>query len=95
MTEDPVRDLTHLRDQFLTLRHALAANDVAAIGSATDALRQALEHVPHAAPLPADAEKLVRDIAALSGEVETTLASRLKAFDLVIEALRAEDDMRP
>jgi hypothetical protein len=95
MTEDPVRDLTQLRSQFLALRSALAVNDVTAIDAATAALRHALGSLPSHSSLPADAQSLVRDIAALSGEVEATLASRLQAFDLVIEALRAEEGTRP
>jgi hypothetical protein len=68
---------------------------VAAIDAATASLRQALSSVPSDPSLSAEAQSLVRDIAALSSEVETTLASRLQAFDLVIEALRAEEDTRP
>ena len=95
MTEDPVRDLTHLRHQFIALRHALATHDVAAIDAATDALRQALSTIPTHPSVSAETQALVRDIATLSGEVEATLASRLQAFDLVIEALRAEEGTRP
>jgi hypothetical protein len=95
MTEDPVRDLTHLRRQFLALRSALAVNDVAAINATTIAVHQALGSLPSNSSLPANAQSLLRDIAALSGEVAATLASRLQAFDLVIEALRAEENTRP
>jgi hypothetical protein len=91
MTEDPVRDLTQLRNQFLTLRDALAANDVAAVDAATAALRAALTSFSAGQTLPPEAQDLLRGVAQLSGEVADTLSSRLHAFDLVIEALRQQE----
>lgn len=90
MTEGPVRDLTHLHQQFVALRSALATNDVAAVEAATLSLRAALEAWP-GGDIPAEAQHLVRDVTALSGEVADALASRLRAFDMVIEALRSQE----
>ncbi|MBU3730112.1 MAG: hypothetical protein FGM26_01035 [Beijerinckiaceae bacterium] len=94
MTEGPVRDLTQLRDQFTTLRNALAVNDVAAVEAATASLRSTLETFTPENALTADAQALAREVTALSGQVAETLAARLNAFDLVIEALRNEESTR-
>lgn len=91
MTADPLRDLTLLREQFLTLRDALATNDVASVEAATAALRTSLEKISAAPDLPREAQDVLREVAALSGDVAQTLTSRLNAFDLVIEALKAQE----
>ena len=91
MTADPVRDLTHLRSQFLTLRDALAVNDIAAVDAATDALRASLASFSADAPLSPEAQTLLHDVTQLSGDVAKTLSSRLHAFDLVIDALRQQE----
>ena len=91
MTADPLRDLTLLREQFLTLRDALATNDVASVEAATAALRTSLEKISAAPDLPREAQDILREVAALSGDVAQTLTSRLNAFDLVIEALKAQE----
>lgn len=91
MTADPVRDLTLLRQQFSTLRDALATNDVAAVEAATEALRASFEKLSSTPELPREAEHLLRDVNALSDDVAETLASRLRAFDLVLEALKTQE----
>lgn len=91
MTADPVRDLTQLRNQFLTLRDALAVNDAAAVDAATNALRASLASFSADQPLSPEAQKLVRDVTQLSGDVADVLSSRLHAFDLVIDALRQQE----
>jgi len=91
MTDGPVRDLTQLRDQFTTLRDALAVNDVAAVEAATEHLRATLQSFSTDTALSPAAQALARDVTALSGTVADTLAARLNAFDLVIEALRNEE----
>lgn len=91
MTADPVRDLTQLRNQFLTLRDALAVNDAAAVDAATNALRASLASFSADQPLSPEAQKLVRDVTQLSGDVADVLRSRLHAFDLVIDALRQQE----
>ena len=91
MKDGPVRDLTQLRDQFTTLRDALAVNDVAVVEAATDRLRATLQNFSSDTDLSPAAQALARDVTALSGTVAEALAARLNAFDLVIEALRNEE----
>jgi hypothetical protein len=91
MTEDPLRDLTSLRQEFIALQDALTANDAAGVEAATDALRASLERFSAAPQLSPEAQAILRDITALSGNVADTLASRLRAFDMVIEALRSQE----
>lgn len=92
MTEDPLRDLTLIREQFLTLRDALATNDLATVDAATAALRSSLANISSAPDLPREAQDVLREVTALSDTVAQTLASRLNAFDLVIEALKTQED---
>lgn len=94
MTDGPVRDLTQLRDQFTTLRDALAINDVAGVEAATESLRATLATFSPDTALTEDAHALAREVTALSGRVADSLAARLNAFDLVIEALRNEESTR-
>lgn len=91
MTEDPVRDLLLLRDQFSTLRNALAINDLASVEAATDALRASLTQISSAPEFPREAQDILREVTSLSGDVADTLASRINAFDLVIEALKTQE----
>lgn len=91
MTEDPVRDLTSLRQLFLTLRDALSINDAEGVEAATAALRASLDQFSSAPALSREAQDVLRDVATLSGDVAETLASRLRAFDMVIEALRTQE----
>lgn len=94
MTDGPVQDLTQLRGHLKMLRDALAVNDVAAVEAATASLREALALFSSASILPAESQGLARDMSVLSSDVADTLASRLNAFDLVIEALREEESAR-
>lgn len=95
MTADPVRDLTHLHDHFVALRDALAMNDVAGVEAAAAALRAAMSTLPEGVALTPHMQTMVRDVTALSGEVADALASRLRAFDIVIEALRTQEGAQP
>ena len=95
MTEGPLQDLTQLRDMFVTLRDALAVNDVAGVEAATEKLRAAFDTLATGAPLSPEAQNMLRDVAALSGDVAAVLASRMRAFDHVIEALRTDEGAAP
>lgn len=91
MTEGPIRDLTQLREQFITLRDALAVNDIAAVEAATESLRATLGAFSPGDAISPETRQILHDVDALSGEVADVLASRLRAFDLIIDALRAQE----
>jgi predicted nucleotidyltransferase len=95
MSSDPLRDLTQIRGHFLKLKDALAVNDLAGVESATASLKEMLRLLAEDHRISSDFKELVLEVSDLSENVAGVLASRLQAFDLVIEALRAEEDTRP
>jgi hypothetical protein len=95
MSSDPLRDLTQIRGYFLKLKDALAVNDLAGVESATASLKEMLRLLAEDHRISSDFKELVLEVSDLSENVAGVLASRLQAFDLVIEALRAEEDTRP
>jgi hypothetical protein len=95
MSSDPLRDLTQIRGHFLKLKDALAVNDLTGVESATASLKEMLRLLAEDHRISSDFKELVLEVSDLSENVAGVLASRLQAFDLVIEALRAEEDTRP
>jgi|GEM_PF-4770176 hypothetical protein len=95
MSSDPLRDLTQIRGHFLKLKDALAVNDLVGVENATASLNEMLRLLASDHQTSPDFKELVLEVSDLSENVADVLASRLNAFDLVIEALRAEENTRP
>lgn len=90
----PALVLESLYSLFVDLRRAVSDNDLEAIDASTARLQACLEAMPDPANLTRDQRALVADVETLSADVADLLASRLRAMDHTITALRQSRDER-
>jgi hypothetical protein len=86
-------ELLALRSAFESMKRALAANDLAAIEATTTDFHVLLERMNSTDVVRPGDLSLVRELHEASDAIVHDLASRLRAFDVVIDAWRdAERD---
>lgn len=86
-------ELLALRTAFESMKRALAENDLVAIEASTADFRVGLERLNSKDAVRPDDLSLVHELHQMSDAIAHDLASRLRAFDLVIAAWRdAERD---
>jgi hypothetical protein len=85
-------DLLTLRDAVTQLGRAIAVSDLALVESSTAQIKLLVDRANAGGETARASQRaLIEELEAASQEIETLLASRLRAFDIAIAAWRATD----
>ena len=85
-------DLISLRDAVTQLGRAIAVSDLAVVEASTAQIKLLIERAHEASPFAGERHlAIVKELDATSQDIETLLASRLRAFDMAIAAWRDPD----
>ena len=93
MTQTPQEaDLLSLRDAVTQLGRAIAVSDLAVVEASTAQIKLLIERASAASSVDRERQlAIVKELDATSQDIETLLASRLRAFDMAIAAWRDPD----
>lgn len=85
-------DLQSLRDAVIQLGRAISVSDLALVESSTAQIKLLIDRASaQGEPAREGQRALIEQLEAASKEIETLLASRLRAFDIAIAAWRAPE----
>lgn len=85
-------DLLSLRDAVTQLGRAIAVSDLAMVEAATAQIKLLVDQANAQGEAARESQRaLLQQLEAASQEIETVLASRLRAFDIAIAAWRAPE----
>ncbi len=85
-------DLLSLREAVTQLGRAIAVSDLALVESATAQIKALVERANASGGEARESQRaLIQELEGASQEIETLLASRLRAFDIAIAAWRTPE----